>query len=191
MTPELKSPGVEMPFQGDYTQEDYARQMIDEYKKARVHPRKVFPQSFNLTDILYWIEHTPWYGRQAVYLDDADNPEELPSFEELKEYASKGVNIVAPPMRALLTLNSDNRIVPSTYAVDARKAGLDIITWTIERSGPLFTSGGWYYQTITDATEYDGDMYKVLDVLARDVGILGIFSDWPATVTFYANCMGL
>jgi glycerophosphoryl diester phosphodiesterase len=21
--------------------------------------------------------------------------------------------------------------------------------------------------------------------------ILGIFSDWPATVTFYANCMGL
>ena len=24
-----------------------------------------------------------------------------------------------------------------------------------------------------------------------DVGILGIFSDWPATVTYYANCMGL
>ena len=22
-------------------------------------------------------------------------------------------------------------------------------------------------------------------------GILGIFTDWPATVTFYANCMGL
>ena len=30
-----------------------------------------------------------------------------------------------------------------------------------------------------------------LDVLARQVGILGIFSDWAATVTFYANCMGL
>jgi glycerophosphoryl diester phosphodiesterase len=28
-------------------------------------------------------------------------------------------------------------------------------------------------------------------VLARDVGIKGIFSDWPATVTYYANCMGL
>jgi glycerophosphoryl diester phosphodiesterase len=28
-------------------------------------------------------------------------------------------------------------------------------------------------------------------VLARKVGILGIFSDWPATVTYYANCMGL
>lgn len=34
-------------------------------------------------------------------------------------------------------------------------------------------------------------MYLALDVLAKDVGILGIFSDWPATVTYYANCMGL
>ena len=34
-------------------------------------------------------------------------------------------------------------------------------------------------------------MYKALDVLARQVGIVGIFSDWPATVTYYANCMGL
>jgi glycerophosphoryl diester phosphodiesterase len=31
----------------------------------------------------------------------------------------------------------------------------------------------------------------VIDVLARDVGVLGIFSDWPAAVTFYANCTGL
>jgi glycerophosphoryl diester phosphodiesterase len=34
-------------------------------------------------------------------------------------------------------------------------------------------------------------MMQVLDVLAREVGILGIFSDWPATTTFYANCAGL
>jgi glycerophosphoryl diester phosphodiesterase len=27
--------------------------------------------------------------------------------------------------------------------------------------------------------------------LARDVGIVGIFSDWPATVSYYANCTGL
>jgi glycerophosphoryl diester phosphodiesterase len=37
----------------------------------------------------------------------------------------------------------------------------------------------------------DSDMYKALDVLASKVGILGIFSDRPATVTYYANCMGL
>ena len=34
-------------------------------------------------------------------------------------------------------------------------------------------------------------MYLALDALARKVGILRIFSDWPATVTYYANCMGL
>ena len=34
-------------------------------------------------------------------------------------------------------------------------------------------------------------MMKVLDVLAQDVGIRGIFSDWAATVTYYANCMGM
>lgn len=37
----------------------------------------------------------------------------------------------------------------------------------------------------------DSDMYEALDVLAREVKILGIFSDWAATVTFYANCMNL
>jgi glycerophosphoryl diester phosphodiesterase len=26
-------------------------------------------------------------------------------------------------------------------------------------------------------------------VLAQDVGIIGLFSDWPATTTFYANCL--
>ena len=34
-------------------------------------------------------------------------------------------------------------------------------------------------------------MYKALDVLARQVGILGMFSDWPATVSYYASCLGL
>ena len=34
-------------------------------------------------------------------------------------------------------------------------------------------------------------MFKALDVLARKVEIIGIFSDWPATVTYYANCRGL
>jgi glycerophosphoryl diester phosphodiesterase len=41
------------------------------------------------------------------------------------------------------------------------------------------------------AIKKDSDMYQALDVLARQVRVMGIFSDWPATVTFYANCMGL
>ena len=36
-----------------------------------------------------------------------------------------------------------------------------------------------------------GARCTTLDALARDVGIIGIFTDWPSTATFYANCMGL
>jgi glycerophosphoryl diester phosphodiesterase len=46
-------------------------------------------------------------------------------------------------------------------------------------------------QTIDQAIKREGDLFKVIDVLARDVGVLGIFSDWAAPVTYYANCMGL
>lgn len=190
MTPELKAPSVPMPYDG-YTQEDYAQQMIDEYKAAHVSPRKVWAQSFNLDDIKYWVHNEPRFGKQAVYLDDADTPADLPSLADLESYAAQGVNIVAPPMWALLDLDGNNQIVPSEYAMNAKAAGLDIITWTLERSGLLITGGGWYYQTTTPVINNDGDMLKVLDVLAQDVGIIGIFSDWPATVTYYANCMGL
>ncbi|MDJ0834324.1 MAG: glycerophosphodiester phosphodiesterase family protein, partial [Gammaproteobacteria bacterium] len=69
MTPELKSPSVDMPFQGDYNQRDYAQQMIDEYKQLGVPSHKVWAQSFNLEDVKYWIENEPEFGRQAVYLD--------------------------------------------------------------------------------------------------------------------------
>jgi len=53
------------------------------------------------------------------------------------------------------------------------------------------SSPDFYYQTTLDALENDGDILVTLDVLAKEVGILGIFSDWAGTVTYYANCMGL
>ena len=64
-----------------------------------------------------------------------------------------------------------------------------MIAWTLERSGPLANGGGWYYQSIPSATNNDGDTLTLLDVLARQVGVIGVFSDWPATTTFYANCL--
>ncbi|HEY9199380.1 MAG TPA: glycerophosphodiester phosphodiesterase family protein [Gammaproteobacteria bacterium] len=197
MTPELKSPSVAMPFDGDYTQAAYAQQMIDEYKAAGVSPKQVYAQSFDLADMLYWIDHEPAFGKQAVFLDDIDptdaNPDNdvPPTLAELHALAARGVKIIAPPMWALLDVDSDNRIVPSAYALNAKSAGLNIITWTLERSGLLKTGGGWYYRSVTPAIDNDGDMLTALDVLAQDVGVLGVFSDWPATVTYYANCKGL
>ncbi|RLU01113.1 glycerophosphodiester phosphodiesterase family protein [Ketobacter sp.] len=192
-TPELKSPSVAMPFNGDYSQQDYAQQMIDEYKAAGIKPKHVWAQSFNLEDVKYWIAQEPAFGKQAVFLDarmyeDAAFEPSLAGMEALKR---QGVNIVAPPLWALLTLDSDNRIVPSEYAINAKAAGLDIITWTLERDGPLANGGGWYHQSIRDVINNDGDTMQVLHVLAQDVGVLGVFSDWPATTTYYANCMKL
>jgi len=198
MTPELKSASVPMPYDsdgdgvGDYTQEAYAQQMIDEYKTLGVRPRDVWPQSFDLADVRYWIAKEPAIGKQAVYLDDANTPAELPGVAELHSYKAEGINVVAPPMYALLDVDGSGRIVPSAYAQNARAAGLDLITWTLERSGILADgNNGYYYQTIDSAIKREGDMMTVLDVLAKDVGIIGIFSDWPATVTYYANCMNL
>lgn len=194
-TPELKSPSVEMPF-GGFTQADYAQKMVDEYKAAGVPASDVFVQSFNLDDVLYWIENEPEFGKQAVYLDASYNRDGFnandastfkPSMQELKEM---GVNYIAPPMWMLLTTDN-GKIVPSEYTKEAKDAGLKIITWTLERSGPLQSGGGWYYQSVKDVTNSDGMMFEVLDALAQDVGIEGIFSDWPATVTYYANCMGM
>lgn len=196
-TPELKTPSVPMPYEGDYSQEDYAEQMIDEYVAAGIDAKRVFPQSFLLADVLHWIAVRPKFGKQAVYLDDRNDTAGLdfrdpstysPTMQELE---AAGVNIIAPPLWMLLDLDEDGAIVPSIYAEEAKAAGLDLITWTLERDGPLASGGGWYHQSISSVIDNDGDTYRVLDVLARKVGIRGIFSDWPATVTYYANCFGL
>lgn len=193
-TPELKAPVVEMPHQG-WDQADYAQALIDEYRVANIPAADVWVQSFNLEDIRYWIENEPEFGAQAVFLDgryragiDPQDPDTFrPSMQALQDM---GLKYIAPPLWMLLTLE-DGEIVPSPYAVSARAAGLNILTWTLERSGPLANGGGWYFQSIAEAINRDGDVYEVLDVLARDVGVVGVFSDWPATVSYYASCMDL
>jgi glycerophosphoryl diester phosphodiesterase len=197
-TPELKSADVAMPYEGDYSQEAYAQALIDAYKAAGIDPADVFAQSFNLDDVRYWIANEPAFGAQAVYLDDRydhddafDNTDPATWSPSMEELAAEGVHYIAPPMWVLVTLDDDKQIVPSPYAKAAREAGIDIITWTLERSGPLAGGGGWYYQSVNDAIDQDGDMLEMLHVLADQVGIKGIFADWPATVTYYANCMGL
>lgn len=195
-TPELKTPSVAMPYQGNYTQEQFAQDVIDDYKTAGIHPRRVWLQSFLIDDVFYWIAHEPAFGRQAIYLDSrVDTPEGYTNAtSSLGELAKKGLRVIAPPFFALLKTNPEAKIVPSEYAVAAKKAGLEIITWTLERSGFLNVaagSGGYYYQSVKNVTNNDGDVFTVLDVLAKQVGIRGIFTDWAATVTYYANCMGL
>jgi len=194
-TPELKSPKEQMPFDG-MSQQDYAQKMIDAYKEADIDPSRVWPQSFNLKDILYWIENEPEFGKQAVFLDsryrkglDIENPDSFtPSMAELK---GMGINYLAPPLWMLVTAK-EGKIVPSAYAKEAKAAGLKLIAWSLERSGDLSQKqGGWYYQSISELVKDDGATYQLLHVLAQDVGVTAVFSDWPETTTYYANCYGL
>ena len=196
-TPELKAPQVTMPFEGTYSQDMYAQQLIDEYREAGIPSSDVYPQSFQLRDILYWLEKDPDFGRQAIFLDDRDetvkgfDPEKPATWTPgMSELAAKGVRILAPPLWMLVRPGPEGAIEPSTYAREAKKAGLGLIAWSLERSGPLKDGGGYYYQSIKPVVTGDGDILRLLDVLHRQVGVMGVFSDWPATTTFYANCVG-
>jgi glycerophosphoryl diester phosphodiesterase len=197
-TPELKAGNPTRVAQVFGSQEKYAQAMLDEFKRAGVNPRDVWAQSFNLADILYWIRHEPRFGRQAVYLDDIDPSVGIPrlTVAELQSLKANGVRILAPPIPALLAVDdSSNSLVPSQYAEDIKAAGLDIITWSFERAdlrrGAAF--GGFYaaYDPEGKVVKTDSDMYLALDTLAQQVGVIGVFSDWPATVSYYASCMGL
>jgi glycerophosphoryl diester phosphodiesterase len=190
-TPELKAGNPDRIKAIFGSQANYAQKMLDEFKAARVNPQDVFPQSFNKDDILYWIQHEPRFGKQAVYLNDVD-PSAKPqvrglTLDELKNLKAQGVRIIAPPMFALLAVDVYGDIVPSQYARDIKALGFNIITWTLERAdmqdGATLT-GSYLFDPLGQAVKKDSDMYKALDVLARNVGILGIFSDWPATMTY-------
>ncbi|CCC05165.1 hypothetical protein SMACR_07901 [Sordaria macrospora] len=202
-TPELKTPEVKMPFgSANYTQEAFAQQLIDEFKLAKINPKRVWPQSFLYDDVLYWLRAEPKFGKQAVLLDESgDAPSTISTATaSLTKYAKDGVKIVAPPLQYLVSTVTGKdgtvKVVASEYAKQAKKLGLKVISWSLERSGWLAdsTKGGYYYSTIANATAARGEgvVFELLDVLAsREVGAIGVFSDWSATVSYYANCFGL
>ncbi|MFT6303835.1 MAG: glycerophosphoryl diester phosphodiesterase [Granulosicoccus sp.] len=197
MIPELKQPQVPMPFNGDFSQSAYAKSLLDEYQSENIPVEDVWLQSFQWADIKYWLDIAPQYSNQTAWLDGryrdrSFNPSKPDTWKpSMQELADSGLKILAPPLWVLLSLDNDDNIVSSPYAIAAKAAGLDLVTWTLERSGSLENGGGWYYQTIKKVISQESDMYRVLDVLAQEVKVRGVFSDWPATTTFYANCTGL
>jgi glycerophosphoryl diester phosphodiesterase len=200
-TPELKGGNAEDIARVFGSQEEYARKLVLEYKRAGVPAEDVWLQSFNIDDVLFWFNNHRRFGKQAVYLDGSDPAVTAvnPPVKLLRDLKAAGVNIIAPPLPALLTVK-DGQIKRSPYAYWLRRLRFDVITWTLERSGRIVEdvlptkgtgSPSFYFSTTLDALENDGDIMTTLDVLAQEVGIIGIFSDWPATVTYYANCKGL
>jgi glycerophosphoryl diester phosphodiesterase len=179
-TPELKSytAGMGMP-----SYDAIRAKIVQEYIDAGVPASDVWLQSFVEADVDYWTSHYPTtFGRQAVFLDGTYDGSNMENFAA---YKAKGFNIMAPPYGMLLAAEGD-KLVASEYAVKAKEAGLDIITWTVDRNYGCWPATDEVYATTP--CQNTNDM-MVIDVLAKEVGVLGIFSDWPATTTFYANCM--
>ena len=198
-TPELKSAAEEMPLQG-YTTQNYAQALVDDYKAAGIPPEDVFMQTFEIEHMDHWLAAEPAYAATAVYLVDPDRVEgfEVQNPATWGEYApqplaDKGIRTIVPPLFALVTPGRDGDMVASAYAEAIKATGMNIISWSLERSGPISPQnrGGWYYGSVASVAQDDGAIYEMVDTLAHEVGVKGIFSDWPATVTYYANCIGL
>ena len=207
-TPELKTGDAAAIAAVFGSQEKYAQALINELQANGVRPKDAYPQSFNVNDVLYWVKNTA-YGDQAVYLVDYNTATDTPVIFDttgkqlltrdeqnafLKSLRRSGVKIVAPSFNALLTVQG-SQIVPSVFAKDLRAMGFDIISWSFERvdlrKGAAGVGSYYDFDPSGAAIKKDSDMYKALDVLAKDVKLIGMFSDWPGTVSYYASCMGL
>jgi len=211
--PELTVPVVEMPYVAsstiqdsenytsvssigtisNYTQEDYAKQLTDEYIELGIDPELVWPASRNWADTTYWVKNTPF--KHAVAVEENNSVYYLDSTElqkHIKDIHDAGVQLLAAPTWMLVDMENTaevKKIIASNYTKILKQVGFDMIGFTVERSVPASKGGGYYYQTVRERLKNDGDMFFMLQALHREVGAVGVFSDWPATTTFYANCM--
>lgn len=202
MVPELKAPLVSMPHRDPetdtpMTQAQYATKLVEAYRSAGIPPARVTLQSFSRQDIELWLRVAPAYGARAVWLVDPDRDAAPPPAAEFDAYHASGIRRLGVPIGRLLTLDEEGEIVASPYAQRARMAGLELIAWTFERSGVIRDgrvggrSDDFYLGPIVPALDNEGDLFRVLHALHAQVGVRAVFSDWPATTTYYANCMGL
>ena len=93
----------------------------------------------------------------------------------------QGLRYIAPPIPMLLKQNDEGNLRETAYARYANQSGLKLITWTMESR----------LSDIAGFSTQESDRLRVLDALAQRAKVFGVFSDWPATVTRYANCLGL
>ena len=204
--PELKPsapPSLQAPTKREReARELLAEQLVQAYRIAGIDPKRVWLQSFLWHDVKYWLDHAPEFASQVVWLDgraqmaaDGNVTEprfpHTPSFTEAK---AAGLNIIAPPLWVLVKAsnNAAQPFAATDYARAATAAGLQLTTWTLDRSGPINESTQHpfgYFRTLTGALASDGDLYPLLHALVKDIGVTGVFSDWPATVTYYDNCL--
>ncbi|PIO46024.1 hypothetical protein B5P45_05720 [Phyllobacterium zundukense] len=171
MTPELKdvrlAPGS--------TRENFIKQLIKEYRDAKIDPSRVYIQAKKLDDVLYLAANERDFAKGASYLWP------LPSSvtdDRLADLYKQGVRTISSAWENLTDIDkTTKKPIPSKAALAARKARFELVGWTMENDYWLTKNGD--------------DVYEMLDVLAKDVGVKGVFFDWVGTTSYYASCMGL
>jgi len=180
--PELKMMSVQTLRALNLSVEQYADMLLSEYLSLGISPDRVFPQSFSWDVIEYWLSHYPQYAKNVVFLDGRGrNPGFQPSQPNMESLYEKGLRIIAPPIPMLVEMNEQGTLQKTRYADYALEAGLDLISWTFE-------SG---LSDIPGFSKTESDRVWVLHALRGEAKVRGVFSDWPNTVTRYANCMNL
>ncbi|KAJ9452731.1 hypothetical protein DIPPA_21908 [Diplonema papillatum] len=175
MTPELKD-GSMPP---DFTRTQFINKAIEEYKEAGVSGDIVYMQSFLLDDIKYIVSNEPTFGPTAVHLiETVPSSADMSAF--MNDLVTSGIKYLAPPVRDLVEVRS-GALAETELTTAAKGAGLKLIGWSWERSA-------WYHATVAPLLQTPSELMYFLDFLAEEVGLVGLFSDWPATVTYYANC---
>tara|TARA_B100000945_G_scaffold103828_1_gene82042 strand:+ start:139 stop:879 length:741 start_codon:yes stop_codon:yes gene_type:complete len=162
--------------------EQYADLLLEEYRNLEVEASTVFPQSFDLRVVDHWLTRHPDYANNVIFLDGRGrNPLFLPSRRDMDELFRRGLRYIAPPIPMLLRQDDEGNLRETNYARYAIQSGLKLITWTMESR----------LSDIAGFSNQGSDRLLVLDALHQRAQVSGVFSDWPATVTRYANCMGL
>ncbi len=187
MTPEIKQI---TQVHSSLSKHEFIDKLIQEYRDAQVDDEDIYIQSFDLDDLLYIIKKYPKLGENTIYLQENFSPNFTKDIIDLDALAKQGITTIAPPIWALLALDKDQNIIPSLYADALKKHHFKIITWSLEREEISTKKRNiWYYQSIKDGVRKNADILKILYVLDKELGVVGVFSDWPATVTFYKNCI--
>jgi len=121
------------------------------------------------------------HGKRSLALDLA-LPQAQAALKQVVDGADVLLTNMLPGRVARYGLDAETLLQERPELIVAR-----LSIYNLDRAMRVYAKDGW---TPMHCAAAHG-MCNVIDVLAREVGVIGIFSDWPATTTFYANCMGL
>ena len=181
MTPELKGPDSAMP--EDFSRDAFIAKAVAEYADAGVEAEDVFIQSFLWTDVEKLL--LTQYASQTTFLDSRtyNEPGFAASEADMQLKYDAGLRFIAPAVNGLVGLDTEGNLMETDYSIFAKGAGLQTIAWSMERSA-------WYYNTV-GVYGTDERYYELIHFLAQVVKPAGLFSDYPGTTSYYANCFGI